>query len=218
MKSIVNLLKQNKYYFLIILLLVLVGGIFLLTNTKVNVTLWVNKHYTQFLDLLFYNTNYIGEVFFTVALVFIILILKGWRLALKASTCFVAVLIVTQFIKLVLFKGSLRPTLYFSEFFPHIELRLLDGVIQLKTETFPSGHTSAAFAIMTFLALYWKNKKLNWLLALGGLSVAYARLYLSQHFITDVYVGMIIGVAMTSLVYCYYPNKWLIGKEYVEKD
>lgn len=177
-------------------------------NTKAEVSIWVNTHHSPFLDSFFFNTNYLGEPFFTLAIILIIGILKDWKLALKAMICFFCVFLITQFIKLVLFPGELRPTLYFKEYFPQIELRLLDGVIQLKTESFPSGHTSAAFSVMTFFALYWKNKNLNWLLGLFALSVGYARIYMSQHFITDVYVGMILGVLITTLIYAYYPKKW----------
>jgi Membrane-associated phospholipid phosphatase len=205
----IKLIKENKYFYLLIGLIVVAGAILLVINSRAEVTLWVNEHYNRFFDFYFYNTNYMGEPFFTLAVIGIIGILRNWRLALKAASCFVAVFIVTQFIKLVLFPGELRPTLYFEEYFPHVELRLLDGVVQLKTETFPSGHTSAAFSLMTFFALYWKNKKVNWLLAALALSVGYARIYLSQHFITDVYVGMILGVLITTLVYYYYPKRWL---------
>lgn len=204
----IDLLKKNKYYFLCILLLVVSGGVILIFNNKAEVTLWINTHYSRFLDLLFYNTNYIGEPFFTLSVFAIIGIIKHWRLALKAAACFFMVFVITYFVKHVLFPGELRPTLYFPEYYPHVDLRLLEGVIQLKTESFPSGHTSAAFSLATFLALYWKNKKLNWLLAVVAFLVGYARMYMSQHFITDVYVGMIIGVVITTLIYYFYPKKW----------
>lgn len=207
----IKLIKQNKYFYLLIALFLVIGATLLVINSKAEVTIWVNEHHNRFLDFYFYNTNYLGEPFFSVSVFLIIGILKNWRLALKVAACIVCTFVITQFAKQVLFPGELRPTLYFEEFFPQVKLRLLDGVIQLETETFPSGHTSAAFALATFFALYWQNKKLNWLIALFALSVAYARIYMSQHFITDVYVGMILGVLITTLVYCYYPKKWEKG-------
>ena len=104
--------------------------------------------------------------------------------------------------KHILFQGALRPILYF----PDSTLRLIDGVVQLTTESFPSGHTSASFSIATFFALYKSEWKWNFVFAFFALIVGYGRIYLSQHFITDVYVGMIIGVLITTLVYYFYPK------------
>lgn len=203
-----DLILKNRHFYLFVLLLIFSGGILLFLNTKVEVTMWTNIHHTPFLDFLSYNINMVGEAFFTLLVLLVIGIIRDWKLALKAALCFLSAAIVVQFIKHVVFPGELRPTQYFPLYIPDFDLRLLDGVIQLKTESFPSGHTGAAFSIMTFLALYMPDKRWNWLLVVPALLVAYARVYMSQHFVTDVYAGMIIGVVTTSLVYAYYPKKW----------
>lgn len=213
MKEFGKLIKENRYYYFVILLFIIAGSVILIYNTKAEVTIWVNNRYNRFFDLLFFNIDSMGEAFFGVAFIIVAGILKNWRFALKAAICLASVLLVTQFAKHVLFPGVLRPTLYFPENYPDVNLRLLEGVIQLKTESFPSGHTSGAFAISTFLALYEKNKKWNWLLAFAAASVGYARIYLSQHFVTDVFVGMIVGVLVTTLVYYFYPKKWERGEK-----
>lgn len=200
-----ELIKKNRFYYITILFFLLLGGIVLLVTTKSSVSLWVNAHYSLILDAFFRTYNSLGDITFTVALVVVIGVMKDWKLAWKSAACFISVSIVTQVAKHVLFPGTLRPTLYFEEGI----LRLLEGVIQLETESFPSGHTSAAFSIATFLALYWSNKKWNFIFAFLALTIGYGRIYMSQHFITDVYVGMIIGVVVTTLVYYLYPEDWL---------
>jgi undecaprenyl-diphosphatase len=199
-----NFLLRNKYYYSTILVFIIVGGIVLILNTKAEVTLWVvNEHWSHLFDNYVLDVNAIGSTFFSVAAVAFLWIEKGWRVALKAALCFIAVMLVTQFGKHVLFPGTLRPTLYFEEG----TLRLI-GVKQLATESFPSGHTSASFALATFFSLFFKNKRGHWLFALLAFAVSYGRIYMSQHFITDVYAGMLIGVGITTLVYCFYPKKW----------
>lgn len=203
-----ELIKKNAYYYIGVLVLMIAGGIALLAYSKAEITMWVNTHHSVFLDSLFYQINPVGDLFFSVAIFLIIGIVKDWKLASKALICFLAAAIVTQFMKHIVFPGELRPTLYFPLNFPDFKLRLLEGVVQLQTESFPSGHTTAAFAIATFLALYMKNKYWNCLLLLAGFLVGYGRVYLSQHFTTDVYAGMIIGVIVPTFVYCYYPKRW----------
>lgn len=171
---------------------------------KAEVTLWVNRHYSPFLDRFFLITNLGGSLVFSIAVIVFILAFKGWSEMLRALCCFAFVSAIVQIIKHLIFPGELRPVAYFEE---SGLLRLIDGVVQLKTESFPSGHTAAAFAISTYFALSLPKKQLHWLLALAALSVGYARLYLSQHFITDVYTGMMIGVIFTPVIYFLFPHR-----------
>ncbi|MDR2805500.1 MAG: phosphatase PAP2 family protein [Dysgonamonadaceae bacterium] len=199
-----QLLATNKYFFGSVILFSVLESILLAITTKAEVTLWVNTHEYVMLDqsLLFVNNG--GTTLFSVAVVLLFGICKGWRMVLKVSACLLLVMLVTQFAKHILFPGTPRPTLYFEPG----ALRLIDGVKQLTTESFPSGHTSASFALATFFALYWPHKQWHWLLALLAFTVGYARVYLSQHFITDVYAGMLLGVILTTLIYHFYPDKW----------
>ena len=199
-----DLLLKNKYYYSLFLLFTIIGGIILIVNSRDNISLWINWKWTPALDKVILFSNNIGTAIFSVITILFLGFWKGWRIAFKAGFCFLSVVIVTQFTKHILFPGTLRPTLYFEEGV----LRLIEGVKQLSTESFPSGHTSASFALTTFFALYFPHKKWHWVLGLIALIVGYGRIYLSQHFFTDVYAGMIIGVTITTLAYYYYPKSW----------
>ena len=199
-----DLLKSNRNYFVSILAFVVLIGVLLLFIPRDTINLWINQNYHPYLDMPLLFFNGIGGVGFSAVTVFFFLILKDWKWALKAAICFVSVMIVTQILKHFVFPGSPRPILYFQEGM----LRLIDGIKLLETESFPSGHTSAAFSIATFLTLYKSGRNWNFVFAFFALIVAYGRIYMSQHFITDIYVGMLIGVIVTTLVYCYYPKKW----------
>ena len=60
-------------------------------------------------------------------------------------------------------------------------------------KSFPSGHTTAAFASMTALFLTG-NKKVSWLGFIFAFLMAVARIYLVVHFASDVLAGIVVGV------------------------
>lgn len=92
-------------------------------------------------------------------------------------------------------------------------LPVVDGVRLHRSLSFPSGHTSTFFIFATvcviLLLLNARNMRFRWLAlcqiglillaALGG----YSRIYLSQHFLLDVFVGSFIGIC-TPFVLLYY--------------
>ncbi len=60
-------------------------------------------------------------------------------------------------------------------------------------KSFPSGHTTAAFASMTALFLTG-NKKVSWTAFIFAFLMAVARIYLVVHFASDVLAGILVGV------------------------
>ena len=59
--------------------------------------------------------------------------------------------------------------------------------------SFPSGHTSASFAV-AFALLAAKYKKLFIMTFILSVLIAFTRLYLYVHYPTDILAGMIIGI------------------------
>ncbi|MBR0424584.1 MAG: phosphatase PAP2 family protein [Clostridia bacterium] len=62
-----------------------------------------------------------------------------------------------------------------------------------KDKSFPSGHTTAAFASMVAIFLTG-NKKVSWIVLLFAVLMAIARIYLVVHFASDVLAGMLVGI------------------------
>ncbi len=78
----------------------------------------------------------------------------------------------------------------------------------VSTHSFPSGHTSAAFATATALTLSTKK----WYVAvpsyLYACGVGYSRMRLGVHFPSDVLGGMVIGIGSSLLIWKL--DKWLL--------
>lgn len=72
--------------------------------------------------------------------------------------------------------------------------------------SFPSGHTTAAFAFATAIFLTG-NKKYSWTVYFAAFAIAFSRIYLAVHYPTDVIAGLIVGVAAGFAAY--YPAKYV---------
>lgn len=112
------------------------------------------------------------------------------------------------------------------EHYNDMMLPLVQGVVMHHGNSFPSGHASTFFVFCTCCALvlaynYQKKAQINnhrkWVLI--NLSVllllvfaalgAYSRIYLSQHFLSDVCMGSIIGFVTPCLFFYFGRNKIL---------
>ena len=97
--------------------------------------------------------------------------------------------------------GRMRPY-DFQELYNGVTIKLLiDG---LSDNSFPSGHTIAAFEAC--VALLCGNKKLGVPAVFMAFLVAFSRLYLYVHYPTDVIASIVLGSILAVIGY------WLAGK------
>jgi membrane-associated phospholipid phosphatase len=76
------------------------------------------------------------------------------------------------------------------------------------SNSFPSGHTTSIFALMTIFALVYQQSKLvSVAFFLCAILVAFSRIYLSQHFLIDVVAGSFIGLACAFGVFRIFNHK-----------
>jgi undecaprenyl-diphosphatase len=73
-----------------------------------------------------------------------------------------------------------------------------DGEHKRSNASFPSSHAANAFALATVLARRWRR----WAPVFVGVAgiVAFSRVYLNRHYVSDAVVGAVIGVACAILV------------------
>jgi membrane-associated phospholipid phosphatase len=67
-----------------------------------------------------------------------------------------------------------------------------------KYHSFPSGHSGAAFA---FFGLPLFADRRNWWLVLMAAGIAWSRIYLNVHHLSDVLVGAFIGIFVAAIVW-----------------
>ena len=96
------------------------------------------------------------------------------------------------------------------QYYVREDLKEVNGVDLAGFHSFPSGHALSAFALFFCLLFISKNHFMKIVyFSLAGIA-AYSRVYLSQHWLIDIYVGSIIGVCFSLLMYVvfYHTQKW----------
>jgi len=192
-----KLIIDFKYYFTVCLLFIGIGLFGEFTFGKLNFHLIINQFNSSLQDTFFkYFTN-VGDGLFAVSILLITLFLVKIRAFFIGLSTFLLSSIVCQLMKKVIFVDQLRP----SKFFSPDQLHYVKGVVLHSNHSFPSGHSTTAFAIFLFLAYVFKNKNYQIIFAFSACLVAYSRVYLSQHFFSDVAIGGVIGMASFMIFY-----------------
>jgi len=142
----------------------------------------------------------------TAALLPVVLWFVYRPLAWRAALALILTLALVQLGKQILFPDALRPTAYFEAMGTRVN-HLIQGVELYRNQSFPSGHTAAAFAMAAILCLLRAplpfaavkpTTRQLWLLT-GAFLVGYTRVYLAQHFFEDVVAGSLVGVTSVTL-------------------
>ncbi len=183
-------LKFLKKGTIVTFFLFVLVSIFLLANySKKELHLAYNAYHSDFWDLFFKYLTYLGDgAMFGVLIVFFFFLNK--RMSKVFVLAGVLTLLLTHLFKKIIFKGIPRPVKLIGE----ESLHLIKGVKIAMWNSFPSGHTTAAFAIFTILILYHKKKSLQYLWIILAILIGVSRVYLSQHFWVDIFAGAFLGV------------------------
>lgn len=226
-QSFYKYLKNNLLFCAGTLLTVFIMCLFLYENGQVEAHLLINAHHEHWADvMLSYFTHTGGGIpcFFAIGLM-IFRFRSGLYILLTQG---VAALI-TQPLKYGI--GRPRPLTLWADFsqssftgdpsvWSQFDTYMTQWVETANAigfnipggfNTFPSGHTSAAFAFMACLAALLPPKYKNWQIAflLIGVGVAFSRVYLSCHFLEDTMFGALIGVVATAITYMFmYRTEW----------
>lgn len=90
---------------------------------------------------------------------------------------------------------------------PYVTYPFIQNVIVEGSPSFPSGHTTGAFALATSVSIAFPKWYIILPSYLWATSIGYSRLDLGVHYPTDVLASALIGSGTSYL--CYKANKWL---------
>lgn len=172
---------------------------------KFSLHLALNGYHTPGLDLVFpYLTNLASG--WVPVIVSFCLLLKSWRAFLMVGLSSAVGALLVQLLKHGAFPLQPRPSVFLHAM---PGLSLVDGVELHRYLSFPSGHSTAAFAMCLALAVVIGRPRAAAVLAITACVLAYSRVYLSQHFMVDILAGALLGSLAGMLVYFFlYKGKW----------
>ncbi|GAB3738518.1 phosphatase PAP2 family protein [Spirosoma lituiforme] len=194
-----DLFRKNRLFFLPYAFVLLVFGALQAVYSQEQLMQWVNSRNSPLADLIFPYITYVGDGAFFVAVCLLLIAFVSWRVGLMALASFALSSLVSEFLKKVVFNGSPRPLKYFEH--STFQYHVIEGLDIHSYNSFPSGHTTTAFAMFGLLAFLDQKKSRGWVWLLLGLLAGYSRVYLFQHFVEDVFAGSLVGTLSSILIY-----------------
>lgn len=200
--------------FILAILMAIGTGILILVLGKNETFQLINSNHNEIADQFFkYFTHYGDGLMWAPLGIYCYFYRRKYFIAVVAGV--IISTIIAQFLKRVVYPDELRPISYLSEIFP---VHVVDGVTMRKVHSFPSGHTTTAFAMALIMSYIINRKFWSVILPILALLAGYSRVYLGQHFPTDIFAGMCIGIisALLSLLiyrkFIRYLNKKAVSK------
>lgn len=187
------------YYFFLVS-----GIVYLIAFTKEEGFLLINNMHNSFLDNMMPLITLLGDgiLVFTAG---IVLLFFRFRLGFYVLISYSVSGIIAQVLKRLVFSDFSRPVAWFNEM--GISLYTLPDLdIPLKY-SFPSGHTTTAFAFLFGISFFSKKWYLSLILLFLSVVTAFSRVYLAMHFPVDVVAGSLIGV-ITAIVIFLWIQSW----------
>lgn len=182
----------------------LFGLVLVMFTDKFTIHKKLNSYGTEWLDYFMRYYTYLGDGIFAVVLS-IFSFIKNMRLGILLLFSFLGSAMIAQLLKRTAFKNFQRPYYYFKN---DSSFRFIENFDYHSDYSFPSGHATSCFAIFTILAYHFEVKiSYQLVFALLAISVAFSRVYLSQHFIQDIIAGSMIGYIFSSISWIYLQDK-----------
>lgn len=195
-----KVLRDNLVFLIPFLIFLALSSIYLFFYSKGEIHLYLNGFRHSFLDSFFPYATWFGD-FLGVIGASVVLCFVKYRYAALVIGANICSAMFTQFLKHTLFSDIVRPVKFFESV---QQLVLVPGYENYMYNSFPSGHTTSAFTTFFCLALIISNRVLKFIMFVAAITVGASRIYLSQHFLNDVYAGSIIGVSISLVVYHYF--------------
>ena len=175
--------------------------------------LMLNGSQSAFWDNVMYIYSYMFTwIPFYLCFFFIFAYKKHWK---EIALAFAAVGLIVLFCD-QLSSGIAKP--FFQRFRPthHPDFKDIVAIVfdyRGGKYGFFSGHAANSFGFATLISLMFRNRTLTITMYIFAAITAYTRIYLGVHFISDIVVGAIVGIAVGFLVY----ELYILGRKYCSK-
>lgn len=181
--------------------MIIAGVVGSFIGDKAHLLFYLTEYRSTPADYFFYYVTLLGEphgfIFFGLLLWFI-----SWKRMLTVPVTGIIVTIVSFLLKQVF--QSERPILYLDKMGWDGPMSVLDYHIVTGHTSFPSGHSMAGWALFTLMAAHIRKPWFSILCLFLATAVSISRIYLVVHFLRDVVVGAMVGIALGYGVYYYY--------------
>ena len=153
------------------------------------------------LDSLMYNIS-ITKIWFPLYL--LVLFVVCWKTPVKQS-----ILVALGFVLMVVLCDQLSASVarpFFERFRPghHPDFQAMVKLVNGERGGlygFFSSHATNCFGLATLLWLVFRHRWVTLVAFLWATAIAWSRIYLGKHFVTDVFAGMIVGMLISLALY-----------------
>lgn len=184
---------KNRYFLVPYFLFLLVLGCLLFLETKTNIHLYINSYHHPIFDFFFKYITFLGDGVFTISICVILLFINRIY-SLFIIVPYLLSSTIVQIIKNFVLPEAMRPVKFFEGV---QELYKVPGVENYFFNSFPSGHSTSIFSTCLTIAMLTSNNIIKSLLFCAAILVGFSRVYISQHFLGDVYAGSLIGTIIS---------------------
>lgn len=203
-KVIQNQLKRiyntNPAFFITFGIWFILIASLLLLVTKRESFQFINSHHVLWADVLMTVNTFMGDGIFVIAFAVLCCFLRKWSFAKGIFGTYIFSGLVCCVLKSIFHAD--RPAMMFKG---DPAFHVVSWLPVAHVNSFPSGHTTSAFAMATAIAIISKNKKLGLFCFILAALTGYSRIYLGQHFLEDVGMGSLLGVGTTCIYFILMP-------------
>ncbi len=184
-----SIIRRNSLFLSLSLLFILGGLYFIVSYDQASIHLWSDARHSEWADRWMPYLTHLGDGFTFLALALVSIIFFNRRAFAMALFSALLTLILSSSLKA--YFNEDRPLRYFEK--QDITLNEVSGVKARYQHSFPSGHTTTAFAVWGLLAFFFRSKPSQALCFGLALTAGYSRIYLNMHFLRDVGAGAALG-------------------------
>jgi len=169
---------------------------------QLDIVLWINSYHQPVLDAICAYGTFLGDGWFIVSISLILFFFKP-RMAFVLLLTYLISSGVTQSLKHFVFPQYHRP-LWYLEAHKELAYYVAPGTDVSYNFSFPSGHTTSAFAFFGSLYFFSASALNRQIWIVLAFFTGFTRMYLLQHYLVDVTVGAFIGFSAAFLIYTFW--------------